>query len=154
MDSKETDNWGETSEIFYDYFVKIGESIVKKAKTMNDNAYFKTFLNSFVSRSTVLKLPQPIETFNIINSLNVKKAVGCDNISSFFLRMEEKILASVLSLYFGQAFGLGLFPKIFKTTEVIPIFKSGINKIHKTIVPAFRFFPVCQKFLKNSSKTD
>ena len=90
MDSKETDNWGETSEIFYNYFVKIGETLAKKAKTMNDNAYLKTFLNSFVSQSTVLKLPQPIQTFNIINSLNVKKAVDCDNISSFFYAWKRK----------------------------------------------------------------
>ena len=61
----------------------------------------------------MLELPQPIEIFNIINSLNVKKAVGPDNISSFFLHMGGEILAPVLSLYFGHAFELGLFPKIF-----------------------------------------
>ena len=36
-----------------------------------------------------------------------------------------EVLAPVLSLYFGHAFELGLFPKIFKTAKVIPIFKSG-----------------------------
>ena len=90
MDNYETDDPGKTSEIFNDYFVKIGESIAKKAKTMNDNADFKTFLNNSVSQSIVLELLQPIEIFNIINSLNVKKAVGSDYISSFFLRMGEK----------------------------------------------------------------
>ena len=64
---------------------------------MNDNADFKTFRNNSVSQSIVLKLPQPIEIFNISNSSNIKKAVGCDNISSFFLRMGGKILAPVLS---------------------------------------------------------
>ena len=46
-------------------------------------------------------------------------------ISLFFLRMGGGILAPVLSLYFGHAFDLGLFPKIFKTAKVIPIFKFG-----------------------------
>ena len=65
---------------------------------MNDNADFKTFLNNSVSQSIVLTLPQPIEIFNIINSLNVKKAVDPDNISSFFLRMGGNILAPILPL--------------------------------------------------------
>ena len=56
-----------------DTFVKIGESIAKKAKTINDNADFNTFLNNSVSQSIALQLPQPIEIFNIINSLNHKK---------------------------------------------------------------------------------
>ena len=43
VDNYETDDPSETSEIFNDYFVKIGESIAKKAKTMNDNADLKLF---------------------------------------------------------------------------------------------------------------
>ena len=35
------------------------------------------------------------------------------------------MLAPVLSAYFGLAFDIGLFPQIFKTAKVIPIFKSG-----------------------------
>ena len=66
MDNYETDGPGETSEIFNDYFVKIGESTAKKAKTINDNADFKSFLNNSVSQSIVLELPQPIEIFIII----------------------------------------------------------------------------------------
>ena len=78
--------------------------IAKKAKVMSGNADFETFLNNSVSQFIVLELPQTIEIFNIINLINVKKAVGCDNISSFFLRMGGEILAPVLSLYFGHAF--------------------------------------------------
>ena len=84
---------------------------------MNDNADFKTFQNNSVSQSIVIELPQSIKIFNSTNSLNFKKAVSFDNISSFFLRMGGEISAPVLSLYFGQAFDLGLFPKIFKTAS-------------------------------------
>ena len=59
MDSCETDDPGETLEIFNDYFVEIGESIAKKAKTINDNADFKTFLNNSVFQSIVLELHVP-----------------------------------------------------------------------------------------------
>ena len=57
MDSYETDDPVETSEIFNDYFVKIAESIAKQGKTMHDNADFKTFLNGSVSQFIVLELP-------------------------------------------------------------------------------------------------
>ena len=68
MNSYKTDDPSETSEILSDYFAKIGESIAKKAKTVNSNVDFKTFLNNFVSQSIMLELPQPIEIFNIPNS--------------------------------------------------------------------------------------
>ena len=68
MNNYETDDPSETSEILSDHFAKIGESITKKAKAMNSNVDFKTFLNNFVSQSIMLELPQPIEIFNISNS--------------------------------------------------------------------------------------
>ena len=43
VDRYETDDPSETSEFFNDYFVKIGESIAKKAKTKNDRADLKNF---------------------------------------------------------------------------------------------------------------
>ena len=56
---------------------------------------------------------------------NTKK---CDNIS-FFLRLGNEILAPVLSFYFDLVFELGIFPQIFKTAKVIPIFKSGDKQL-------------------------
>ena len=117
MDSCKKNDPGETLEIFNDYFVKIGESIAKKAKTMNDNADFKTFLNNSVFQSIALELHLPKNFLNMINLSNVKKVDGCDNISSFFLHIGGGILEPILSLYFGHAFELGLFPKISKVRK-------------------------------------
>ena len=83
VDSYETNDPNETSQIFNDYFVKIGESIAKKAKTMNDNVNFKKFLKNFLFQSIVLEFPQLIEIFNIIKSLNIKHAVAYDICLSF-----------------------------------------------------------------------
>ena len=79
--------------------------------------------------------PQPIENYNIINSLNINKASGYD-IISFFLRMGGEILAPILSLLcYSHAFELGIFPSIFKIAKVVPIFKSGNKQIVKTYRP-------------------
>ena len=53
VDSSKTEDPGENLETFKDYFVKIGESIARKTKTMKDNVDFTTFLNNSVSQSIV-----------------------------------------------------------------------------------------------------
>ena len=45
--------------------------------------------------------------------------------SNFFLRIGAFVLVPILAVYFGKAFKLGIFPRIFKTAKVIPVFKSG-----------------------------
>ena len=45
--------------------------------------------------SPVLDPSQPIEIYNIINSLNINNTSGFDNIASFFLQMGGEILASI-----------------------------------------------------------
>ena len=100
LNSNETDEPGEISEWFHEYFVQIAESIAKKAKLVNETN-FKTFLNNSIPQSIVLDPPQPIESYNTINSLNSNKAFGYDNIS-FFLQMGGKILAPILFLCFSR----------------------------------------------------
>ena len=146
LDGNETDEPGEISECFNEYFVQIGELIAKKAKLVNETN-FKTFLNNSKTQSIVLDPPQPIEIYNIINSLNINKACGYDNISSFFLRMGGEILAPILSLCFSRAFDLGIFPSIFKIAKVVPIFKSGNKQIVKNYRP-ISLLPTLSKILE------
>ena len=86
-------------------------------------------MNNSVSQTLILKPPSLIEIHNIINSLNLHKACGHDNISSYFLRVGNKVLAPVLSYYFSCVFELGVFKQIFKTAKVVPIYKSGNIKL-------------------------
>ena len=134
LDGNEKDEPGKISECFNEYFVQIRELIAKKAKLVNETN-FKTFLNNSITQSIVLDPFQPIEIYNIINSININKACGYDNISSFFLRMGGEILAPILSLCFSRAFDLGIFPSIFKIAIAVPIFKSGNKQIVKNYRP-------------------
>jgi len=45
----------------------------------------------------MLEQLQPLQIYNIINSLNTNKACGQDNVSSWFLRVSGKVLAPILS---------------------------------------------------------
>ena len=109
---------------FNEYFTQIGLSIAESVP-QTGKYEFKNYLSKSVHQTIVLHNPEPIEVYNIINSLNLHKASGHDDIPSFFLRLGNEVLAPVLSVYFGLAFDIGHFPQIFKTAKVIPIFKSG-----------------------------
>jgi len=111
----------EISQQFNNYFVNNGQAIA--------NSIDKSYLGKSISQTIILDPPKPVEIFNIINSLNPNKASGSDNISSFFLRIGNEVLAPTLSLLFSQVFELGFFPNIMKIAKVVPIFKSGNKKL-------------------------
>ena len=47
--------------------------------------------------------PRTNEALNVINSLNLHKSVGHDNISSYFLRMASSNLAPVICFFTDNA---------------------------------------------------
>ena len=106
------------------YFVKIGQKIADSAaKPVDIN--FTSYLQNPVSPTIVRNPPLPSEILNVINSLNSFKACGYDNIPFRFLKLGGEVLTNVLYVYFAFVFEHGVFPLIFKTAKVIPIFKSG-----------------------------
>ena len=151
MDCNETDDPGEISECFNSYFVQIGESITKNTTLVNETN-FKTFLNNSISQSIVSDPPQTIEMHNIINSLNMNKASGYDNIFFFLFTNRRKILAPILSLCFSQAFELGTFPFIFKIAKVVLIFRSANKQIVKNC-RSISLLPTLSKILEKLIKT-
>ena len=119
-----TDDLTEISEQFNNYFVKIGRTIANNVHK-SDDSDFKSYLKHSISSTIVLDPPQPVEIFNVINSLNPHTASGYDNISAYFLRLGNEVLAPILTAYFTWAFEKGIFPCTLKTAKVIPIFKTG-----------------------------
>ena len=128
VDDRTVENANEIALTFNNHFVEICRFIALSIRHSSE-VNFKMFLKKTVSQTIVLDPLQPIEIFNVISSLNPHKATGYDNISSYFLRIGNKILAPVLSLLFECVFELGVFPQIFKTAKVIPIHKSGSKKL-------------------------
>ena len=109
------------SNLFNDYFTKIGHTIAN-AIDNTDNVKFTSYLKNSVPQTIVLTPPLPTEILNIIKSLYPNTATGYDYISSFLLRLGGDVLAPKLSQYFSTALEFGIFSQIFKTAKVIPIF--------------------------------
>ena len=138
-------------ECFNKYFVEIGQSIANNVTT-NPNSDFKSYLTNSVSQSIYLELTQPVEIFNIINSLHPYKACGYDDISAYFLRLGNIVLAPVLTVYYNYALERGIFPQIFKIAKVIPIFKSG-KKDQVSNYRPISLLPNLSKILEKLIKT-
>ena len=104
-----------------------------------------------MSEPIILNSQESIEIYNTINSLDIHKASGLDNIS-FFLRIGNKILTPNLSVFFTMYLCSNIFPKFFKTAEVIPVFKSRNKQLiknyrHISLLPCLS--KVLEKLIKS-----
>ena len=151
VDNENIDNPSDIAEAFNNYFVKIGNTLSENIENHHNNSYSAYFKNSILN-SIVLDPPTTNEIFNLLLSTNPSKACGCDNISNYFLRTGAIVLAPILAVYFGKALELGIFPHIFKTAKVIPIFKSG-NKDnvgnYRPIALLSTLSKILEKLIKN-----
>ena len=112
------------SEKFNNHFSEIGKSLAKKINSSNSKVHL-SYLNDRVSSSLFLYPTTPIEIYNLLLGLKNSKSCGYDNISTYFLKIASKVLASPLSYLFNLSFQFGIFPDSLKIAKIIPIYKSG-----------------------------
>ena len=106
------------------YFSHIGENLAAKFKSDNAETY-KLYLPNRIRSSIFMEPSRVNEVKTLINSLNLRKTVKHDNMSSYYLRMGSDILAPVLCYFIDIAFRLGKFPQSCNKAKIIPLFKTG-----------------------------
>ena len=60
-----------------------------------------------------------------MNSFQINKACGYDDISPFLLKTAAHVIAYSLSIILNHCISLGVFPNQLKVAKVIPVYKSG-----------------------------
>ena len=68
---------------------------------------------------------QQYSVFKILNTLNINKATGPDQIGNIILKESSRVLAEPLSKLFNICIRSGIFPSAWKRAHVIPLHKSG-----------------------------
>ena len=106
----------------------IGEKLAENFDS-NDSG-FAHFLCNQVKSSIYFDPPRINEVMNLINSLNLSKAVGHDNIAPYFLRVASNILAPALCYFFDNAIQFGVFSRNCKIAKIIPLFKAGKKEVN------------------------
>ena len=82
--------------------------------------------------------------------LGLKKAVGCDDVLSEFIKFSADVIAQYLHYYFNFAFNFRIFSDSCKIAKAVPIHKSG-SKLqmgnYQPISILTSFFKIFQKLI-------
>lgn len=100
-------------------FASFFEGVYVPSSTSTDSFNFVNqnfeFSGFFLDQDSVL---------NELNRLNLNHSPGSDNIPPIVLRNCANVLCQPLTLLFNRSLKYGIFPKIWKTSIIKPIFKS------------------------------
>ena len=83
----------------------------------------------------------------IIQQIPVSKATGPDRVSVKLIKAGAKAIAPSLSKLFSLCFSTATFPQIWKTAEVVPLFKSG-DKTNADNYRPISILPVISKIIE------
>ena len=110
------------ANIFNNFFVNVGPNI---DKTIPKSYDFRKYLkNNRFDKTFFLRPTNPIEIFDIINSLINKKALGPNSLPVYILKVNNHLFSDLLSKIINLSFVTGIFPDLCKVAKVIPIFKN------------------------------
>lgn len=108
------------------YFADIGKTLAEKIPIRSEPMDFSKFgAKMSYPNSFVLLEPDESEIETLIMTLRKNCAVGCDSLSTDFIKTYKNIIVPPLTYLCKLCLVSGVFPKIFKKALVTPIYKSG-----------------------------
>lgn len=113
-----------------EFFAGIGKNFASAAGSLEHNPqlYLPYIASKLASTSMVLNETDDVEVRAIIHSLKGHSAVGWDGITTSLLKSAVDILTPSITRVCNLCLSQGIFPKVFKTAIVHPIFKKGCKE--------------------------
>ena len=112
----------EMANLFNNYFVNVGSNIDKKIPRTKKSPL--DYLKKRISNSLFLSPATLVEIEIIIQSLNVKKAIGPYSIPVSLLKILSRHTAQPLSSIINLSFESGICPDKLKVGKVAPLHKK------------------------------
>ena len=157
----------EISEIFNKYYINIVEKTTGNppisVPLLNSGDLVDNILNYYESHTSIvsiknkhngksLKIPLATEDqiYDIINSLDTKKATGIDNIPAKVIKLSAKEIKSPLTKIINMSIEKCIFPDLMKLGKVIPIYKNSKkgNRLDKQYYRPVSILPVLSKIFE------
>ena len=113
----------DTANTFNNYFASVAETTKKSIKYTH-----KHFSDYFSNEGDSIIFLQPTdeeEIANIISSLSSSKASGPNSIPYRILLLLKNDISKQLTDLLNLSVLTGVFPSVFKTAKVVPVFKKG-----------------------------
>ena len=79
--------------------------------------------NVHIPHLTTLSVSET-QVLRLLNSIDANKSTGPDKIPSKILKMTAILIAKPLTIIFNKSLSVGIFPNLWKTAVVTPIFKN------------------------------
>ena len=79
--------------------------------------------------------------------LNINKTHGHDEISIRMIKICDEALVKPLSLIYSNCIDTGVFPDIWKKSNIVPVYKRGDKQIIDNYIP-ISLLPICGKILE------
>ena len=120
---------GDTITNPYDIANTLNKNFASKAKTTKksikySHKHFSDYLSKESDSTIFLQSTDKEEIANIISSLNSGKASGPNSIPYRILFILKNEISKQLADLFNLSFMTGVFPSVFKTAKVVPVFKK------------------------------
>ena len=134
-------------EKFGNFFSTVGKHYAKKIG--NPLIPLKDYLSK-MPRNTKSIYFTPVtesEIMTIIDRLQNKNSHGHDGLSNKFIKIIKTALCQPLCILFNTSLESGIFPELYKKSDVFPLFKSK-KKIHVTNYHPISLLPVISKVLE------
>ena len=132
---------------FGKFFLTVGKQYAKKIS--NPVIPSKEYLSK-MPRNTKSIYFTPVtksEIMKIIDRLHNKNSHGHDGLSNKLIKSIKTALCKPLCILFNTSLESGIFPELYKKSDVVPLFKSK-NKINVTNYHAISLLPVISKVLE------
>ena len=109
---------------FGEYFSTVGNKFAEKI--VKPNKYIDEYLGSIRSndKSLFLQRTTPYELLKLIKRLPNKRSSGHDGINNTILKEIGEYICIPMSYLFNESITTGVFPKVMKIAEVVPLYKG------------------------------
>ena len=121
-----TNSPAKISKAINDHFTSIANSLA--ADIPNASNQYDCYPSSSISRALQSFFLKPVTDEWIAHhllGLDCSKRTGIKGIPIKYIKLAGPFLISILSKLFNASIKQGSFPTVFKTAEVVPVFKSG-----------------------------
>ena len=122
---------------FNDYFVSLASNLNATIEhhngvPINDIQSFSQYLSNRVESSIYLYDTYDLEILDVIKEFENGKA---SDIPTIVIKKAAKIIAPILAKLYNNCINSGIFPQIFKTGKITPIFKKGNKELLENYRP-------------------
>jgi hypothetical protein len=130
---------------FCDYFTNIGPNLAKQIPTTLKTA--SSYLDGNFVKTIFLEPASESEIIEIVSSLRSGSAAGYDKIPVWIVKNGIDLISEPLCKLVNLSIETGIVPDKMKIARIIPIFKSGDNRLFSNYRP-ISVLPIFSKILE------